>query len=264
MKKFCKIKFLGSGEPMAIKQFNTCFAFVDENNDCFLVDSGGGKAILERIKSENIAITQIKNIFLTHSHTDHILGALWLIRKIASVKEEYECNFYMSESVYNDFMTLCNICVLGHMKKAQNHIKFNIVNHLDTIQIGNNKITFFDTYTKKTPQLGCKIETEGVKIGFCGDIPLEKDNFTFLKNVDILIHEALCDSNSDEKYNVYNRGHVTSKDAGKTAQELNAKKLILIHKADDYINNDILKVDAMREYSGIVVTAEDGSDIKIN
>ena len=41
MKNFCQIKFIGTGEPMTIKQFNTCFALLDKNNECFLIDAGG-------------------------------------------------------------------------------------------------------------------------------------------------------------------------------------------------------------------------------
>lgn len=263
MKNFCQIKFIGTGEPMTIKQFNTCFALLDKNNECFLIDAGGGNGILKRLIDEKIDITQIKNVFLTHSHTDHILGALWLIRKIASLKVEYKCVFYMSKAVYDDFMALCNICVSGHMKKAEQRIEFRIVEHLENVMIGKNKVTFFDTYTKKVPQFACKIESNNKTIGFCGDIPLERENYKILENVDILIHEALCDSENGLKYNVYNRGHVTAKDAGKVAKELKVKKLILIHKADEYIKNNILKEDASKEFDGEIITANDSTIIEI-
>lgn len=264
MSKFKEIKFLGNGEPMTTMQFNTCFAFVDENKEYFLIDTGGGNGILKRFKDENIDIKQIKNIFITHSHTDHILGALWIIRKIANIKEEYNCNFYMSESVYKDLINLCNICISKHMEKAQKHITFKIVSHLQKVKIGDNIITFFDTFTQKTPQLACKIENGEKTIGFCGDIPLERDNFSLLNNIDILMHEALCDSKSAEKFNVYNRGHVTSKDAARTAKETNSKKLVLIHKADAYIRNNILKDDAKTEFDGEIEIPEDGTIIKLN
>lgn len=259
MSEFKKIIFLGTGSAMAEKAFNTCIAFLDENNDCFLIDAGGGNSIFYHLKKANIEITQLNNIFITHNHTDHILGILWIMRKFASIKNDFICDFYLPESVYNDLMQLSNITISkGQLNKALEHIKFNIIHDSETFNIGKNKVTFFNTLYEKTTQFGCKIESNNLKIGFCGDVPLLQENFSKLKEVDILIHEALCDSINAEKYKVYKKGHSTAKDAGKIAKEIKAKKLILIHKDDEYINNSSLYKDAISEFDGDVIIPEDG------
>ena len=259
MRRLKQMIFLGTGDAMAYKAFNTSICFIDENNDCFLIDAGGGNTIFHQLNKSGIDIEQIKNIFITHNHTDHILGFLWIIRKFASYKNEFICDFYLADSVYKDLMQLCDITISkGQLKKALEHINFHIVNNLDTINFGDIKVTFFDTLYEKTTQYGCKIEDERLKIGICGDVPLLKENFSLLENVDILVHEALCDSKNSEKYKVYKKGHSTAKDAGKIAHEISAKSLFLIHKSDDFINNNALYEDVITEFEGKIIVPEDG------
>ena len=259
MKKLKKMIFLGTGEAMAYKAFNTSICFVDECDECFLIDAGGGNGIFYHLEKSDIDIKQIKNIFITHNHTDHILGFLWIIRKFASIKDEFVCDFYVPDSVHKDLMQLCNITISkGQLKKAFEHINFHIVNNMESFCLGDVNIIFFDTLYEKTTQFGCKIETGELKIGICGDVPLLKENFKVMESVDILVHEALCDSKDSEKHKVYKKSHSTAKDAGRIACEISAKKLFLIHKADDYINKDSLYMDAITEFSGKVFVPEDG------
>jgi len=64
---------LGTGCAMVTECYNTCFALKNDD-DVFLVDAGGGNGILTQLKKADIAITDIHNMFVTHAHTDHILG----------------------------------------------------------------------------------------------------------------------------------------------------------------------------------------------
>lgn len=266
MRKIKKMVFVGTGSAMAYKAFNTSIAFVDDKDESFLIDAGGGNSIFNYLERANIEIVKIKNLFITHNHTDHILGVLWLIRKFATINnEQLICNFYMPDSVYTDLIKLCEITISkGQLKKGLEHIKFNIVHNLETINIGDLKITFFDTLYEKTTQFGCKIEDSELSIGFCGDVPLLKENFSLLENVDVLIHEALCDSKNAEKHKVYKKGHSTAKDAGKIANEISAKNLFLIHKSDDFINSNALFEDAVSEFDGKVIVPEDGYSLEFN
>ena len=90
-----------------------------------------------------------------------------------------------------------------------------------------------------------------------------KENFSILNNVDILIHEALCDSKNAEKHKVYKKGHSTAKDAAKIAKEISAKTLFLIHKSDEYINNPVLHNDALLEFEGKIIVPEDSDAFKL-
>lgn len=48
----------------------------------FLVDAGGGNGILKQLEDSNIKPADIVAMFISHTHTDHIMGAVWIIRVI--------------------------------------------------------------------------------------------------------------------------------------------------------------------------------------
>ena len=73
---------LGTGNATVTRCYNTCFA-LKQNNDFLLVDTGGGNGILTQLEKANIPYSAIHEIFVTHAHTDHILGIIWMIRIIA-------------------------------------------------------------------------------------------------------------------------------------------------------------------------------------
>lgn len=45
-----------------------------------MVDAGGGNRILEILKEKQIKINKIHYLFVNHSHTEHILGVIEMVR----------------------------------------------------------------------------------------------------------------------------------------------------------------------------------------
>ena len=78
-----KIHVLGTGNGGALECYNTCFA-IENDGKYLLVDGGGGNQILTQLKKANINITDIHDVFISHIHTDHILGLIWIIRTITA------------------------------------------------------------------------------------------------------------------------------------------------------------------------------------
>lgn len=106
-----KIIMLGTGSAMVTDCYNTCFLLKSEN-DCLLVDAGGGNGILSAIKKSGVAWNSIKTMFITHSHTDHILGAVWVIRQISALinSGKYDGNFniYCHDECVDSITAICN------------------------------------------------------------------------------------------------------------------------------------------------------------
>ena len=91
-----KITILGTGHGTAINCYNTCYT-LENNNEYFLVDAGGGNGILKQLSDVNIEIEKIKAMFISHTHTDHIMGAVWIIRLVGRkyLVEDYNIPFYI-------------------------------------------------------------------------------------------------------------------------------------------------------------------------
>ena len=75
---------LGTGNAMVTRCYNTCFV-LSSGEEYFLVDAGGGNGIFKQLEQAGVPFTGIREMFVTHAHTDHILGAIWVIRKIATL-----------------------------------------------------------------------------------------------------------------------------------------------------------------------------------
>lgn len=68
-----RITMLGVGAGGTRDLYNTCFLLSNEQGN-LLVDTGGSIELLKRLEQVDIDFKTINNIFISHSHTDHILG----------------------------------------------------------------------------------------------------------------------------------------------------------------------------------------------
>lgn len=78
-----KLTMLGTGHALVTECYNTCFV-LSENDRYFLVDGGGGSALLRQLKHAGIDWRKIKGVFVTHQHLDHITGIIWILRVVCS------------------------------------------------------------------------------------------------------------------------------------------------------------------------------------
>lgn len=232
---------LGTGNALVTECYNTCFILKNENG-YLLVDGGGGNEILSRLKKVNISFEDIRNIFVTHKHIDHILGIIWLIRMIchgfSSGKFKGEYNICAHEEVIRLIKEMSFNLLRG---KESNYIGKNLklieVKDKDEMNIIGQKFTFFDIHSNKAKQFGFTTDINGQKFTCCGDEPYNKTIKDYVTNADWLMHEAFCLDSEAEIFNPYEKQHSTVKDACEKAEALNVKNLILYHTEDKNINN---------------------------
>ena len=77
----------GTGNAQATRCYNTCFAIKD-GDEYFMVDAGGGNGILRILEDMDVDLCHIHNIFVTHEHTDHIMGIVWMVRMVAAAMKK--------------------------------------------------------------------------------------------------------------------------------------------------------------------------------
>lgn len=237
-----KIIMLGTGAGSAIKFYNACFA-LKKDSEYILIDGGGGINILEQLNKANIPMESIKNIFVTHNHIDHIIGVIWVIRKLTIMmifnNYDEEINIYASNVTIEAIRTISKL-TLNSKQSAylDNKIHLNVVNDREKVSILGENFTFYDICATKEKQYGFRLETSNDKIIVCnGDESLNEKNYDLVKGVDYLIHEAFClDSEKDIK-KPYEKGHRTAKDVCEIATKLNVKNLILYHISDEDVLN---------------------------
>lgn len=228
---------LGTGHATATKCYTTCFSLSDGKAH-FLIDSGGGNGILTNLEKCRISLEQIHHAFLSHKHTDHILGAIWLIRMVGHGinRGSYQgtLTIYAHKEVLLGLEAVCRFTLPSRLLPyLGERILFYPLEDGLTINILGRETTFFDTGSVKDIQYGCRITLHNQKVlTFLGDEPYREKSFPYASKVDYLMHEALCLYRDAERFSPYAIGHTTVKEACENAGKLQAKGVILHHTED--------------------------------
>ena len=255
---------LGTGHAMVTKCYNTCFA-IRHGDEYFLVDAGGGNGIMVQLEKAQIPYNNIRNMFVTHGHTDHVLGAIWVIRKIAALmnsgKYEGDFNIYCHDEVKEILQVFCKMMLTKKLLKTMDE-RINIIEVKDDYkkEIGGIKFNFFDIRSTKAKQFGfVAILPNGRKIVCLGDEPFNEENKKYMDKCDLLLSEAYCLYNDREVFKPYEKHHSTALDAGLLAENLGAKALLLYHTEDSNLEErkKHYREEAAVNFKGEIFVPED-------
>lgn len=236
-----KLTMLGTGNALVTDCYNTCFILQDAD-EYFMVDAGGGNGILRQLKRAGIDWKNVRNIFITHKHIDHLLGVIWMVRMICQhiKRNEYSGDAYIyghSEAI----QTLRSIAEMVLQKSEVSHLGKRL--HLITVEDGEEKeiigrrVRFFDIHSTKDKQFGFTVElSAGKKLTCCGDEPYHVSEKEYVEGSNWLLHEAFCLYSQADVFHPYEKHHSTVKDACQLAQELQVENLVLYHTEDKSLN----------------------------
>lgn len=248
-----RIIMLGTGHGTVMNSYNTCFLLENGKED-LLVDTGGGIQIVKNLQAVGYKLTDIHNIFISHCHTDHILGLLWIL-KIVSVdyisgKYKDKINIYCNSEVTEALKKLFEAVFPKNLLKAINdNVIIHTLHDNETLNIAGENITFFDTKAKGNLLYGFEtILNNGAKLVFLGDETCNPILYERLKNADYVMHEAFCLDSEKNIPHVVKEHHATVKSVCQTMNPFNIKSLILYHTEDSHKNKKELYTKEAKIY----------------
>lgn len=240
-----QITMLGTGNATVSQIYNTCFV-LQTPSTLMLVDAGGGNGILAQLKKIHVQISDIHHLFVTHAHTDHVLGVIWVIRMVAQCKG-YEglLHVYGNDKVIKVIKTIIDmILAKKQLAKVAERVVFHQLEDGDCFEVGDMKLECFDIQSTKEKQFGFRAELPSsdesdkpLVLACLGDEPYNEQNRRYIVGADWMMCEAFCLYADRDTFKPYEKCHSTALDAGKLAEELGVKNLILYHTEEKTLAN---------------------------
>ena len=240
-----QITMLGTGNATVSQIYNTCFV-LQTSSTLMLVDAGGGNGILSQLKKVNVQISDIHHLFVTHAHTDHVLGVIWVIRMVAQCKG-YEglLHVYGNDKVMKVIKTIIDmILAKKQLAKVAERVVFHQLEDGERFEVGDMKLECFDIQSTKEKQFGFRAELPSsdesgkpLVLACLGDEPYNELNRRYIVGADWMMCEAFCLYADRDMFKPYEKCHSTALDAGKLAEELGVKNLILYHTEEKTLAN---------------------------
>ncbi len=246
-----KITMLGTGHGFVHELYNTCFII----NDNFLIDTGGSADVVKNLKLSGISLSSIHDIFISHTHTDHLLGLFWILKRLTGMYKDGKysgklnvyCNDEVAVAINNIYTYLYPSTNIELINEYMNVV---VVNDGEELVINNQKYKFIDLKASKNKLYGFETTFDnGKTLVFLGDETLKPELYDIVKDKDYVMHEAFCLDADKEIFKPYEKKHSTVKYVCEHLNGLNIKNLILFHTEETHAKDkDVLYEKEAKEY----------------
>ena len=262
-----EIIILGTGNAMVTRCYNTCFIVRSKSGSMMLVDAGGGNGILSQLQKAGVGCEEIDDLFITHAHTDHILGVIWLMRMALQYQKPQQLKIHSHKKVLDliDYIARQTL-----PQKQVDRIGVNVVycefGDGDSFQAGDMQVQCFDIHSTKEKQFGFTVTfANGKRLACLGDEPYCELNEPYVKGADWMMSEAFCLYADRERFQPYKKHHSTALDAARLAKTLGVPNLILYHSEDKTLDTrkERYTAEAQSVYDGQVFVPYDLERIAI-
>jgi len=264
-----KVTLLGTGTPQPIMERFGASILVHAGSETLLFDAGRG--CLQRLRQLKVSYDKINALFLTHLHSDHIVGLPdlwltgWLISKRATPLKVFgpTGTDNMIEHLQKAFVYDIKIRIEDDKapedgsKLLATEIQQGVVYEKNGVKV----IAFLVDHYPVVPAFGYRIEYDGHSVVLSGDTRYSENLIKYARGTDLLIHEVAIApdtlSKSDSRYNILAH-HTTPEQTSKIFNEVKPKLAAYSHIVKIYGMNEqeILKRTKVN-YSGPLILGED-------
>ena len=264
-----KVTLLGTGTPQPLMERFGPSILVQAGSEILLFDAGRG--CLQRLRQLKLEYDKINALFLTHLHSDHIVGLPdlwltgWIITKRATPLKVFgpTGTNKMVEYLQKAFAYDINIRIEDD-KAPQEGSELSVTEIQQGVIYEKNgvKVIAFEVdHGVIKPAFGYRVEYNGHSVVLSGDTKYSENLIRFAKGTDLLIHEVVIApdtlSKADPKYNILAH-HTTPAQAANVFNKVKPKLAAYSHivKLYGHTEQEILNI-TKADYSGRIIMGED-------
>jgi ribonuclease Z len=266
-----KVTLLGTGCPPAVMNRFGPSLLVEAGGQKFLFDAGRGA--LQRLNQVNVMWRNVQGVFLTHLHSDHVVGFpdLWLTgwltpgrdvplqvwgprgtkNMMSHLEQAYEYDIRIR--LYDDRASPDGVVILAE------DIAEGFVYEKSGV-----KITAFEVdHTPVKPAFGYRVDYGGRSVVLSGDTRVSENLIRHAQGVDLLIHEVAAPETFQragvppERATSVVAHHVTPEQAGEVFSRTKPKLAVYSHIVLPTATEQDLIPPTRKTYAGPLEVGED-------
>lgn len=267
-----KVTLLGTGCPTPVMERFGPSTLVEAAGQKFVFDAGRGA--IQRLRQVNVRWQDIDGVFITHLHSDHVVGFpdLWLTGWLVGTGRNRPLRVWGPAGTKK---------LISHLEQA---FEFDIHTRLENNRVkpdgvvivatdindgvvhenGGVKITAFEVnHAPVKPAFGYRIDAAGRSVVLSGDTRFCENLIRHATGADLLIHEVVAPESlrragvPPERIDAVIEHHTTPGQAGKVFERVKPRLAVYSHIVMPSATADELIAPARTVYSGPLEIGED-------
>ena len=266
-----RVTLLGTGTPAPVMNRFGPSILVEAGGQKFLFDAGRGA--LQRLVQSKINWRDVNGVFLTHLHSDHVVGFadLWLTGWLISHRDT-------PLLVWGPKGTTKMMSLLAQayeydvgIRQADEHaspegavIRASDIAEGFAYEKNGVKIIAFDVdHAPVQPAFGYRISYAGRSVVLSGDTRVSQNLIRHAEGVDLLIHEVVAPETyrrtdeSPERVKIIIAHHTTAEQAGEVFARVKPRLAVYSHIGRPSATEQDLIPPTRKSYAGPVEVGED-------
>lgn len=267
-----RVTLLGTGAPVPVLNRFGPSILVEAGGRKFLIDAGRGS--LQRLSQLGVRWQEVDGVFLTHLHSDHVVGFpdLWLTGWLVGTGRDRPLRVWGPSGTKE---------MIAHLEKA---FAFDIrirqeddraapegvrvvvgeVREGVILDEGGLKITAFEVdHAPVAPAFGYRVDYAGRSVVFSGDTRASENLVRYARGADLLVHEVVAPESfariglPEARIRSVVAHHTTPEQAGEVFDKARPRLAVYSHIAQPGATESELIPPTRKMYSGRVELGED-------
>ena len=265
------LRLLGTGGAANAERHQACLLLTwgdDSQGGRVLLDTGNGMDVVRQILASGFAPDQVRDIFVSHQHVDHVGGLepLLLWSAIQSLRQRGRApteptRVYAEPRIIGDIRVLLDAVASAVPRLLGDSLQLvPMVDGAVAPLRGGARLTTFlvDHLPVEGGAMGCVVELDGVRLAYSGDTRPVPRLIEVAQGVDVLIHEA--GGLDEHRVEVHRLGHSTADDVGRAARAAAVGRLVLTHIPNEALVEP-MRAEAAAAFGGPVGLATDLTEL---
>jgi ribonuclease Z len=249
-----RVTLLGTGDPLNWERAQTSLAVPLEGGETLLVDASSGTVLLGRLEAAGIPLQNVRHLFVSHAHFDHVGGLAPLLVAMTPLPEAY-IDVHATPETLEALKELLALTIPGVESWLGGRLTWREIAPGEVVRVNDAEITPFRT-DHDVPCVGFRVGLGGSIMVYTADTRPYPALVENAREAELLIHEAYGPEDDAERAHAI--GHSTASEAGRAARAAGVRRLVLTHfRASRFVAPKELAAEAASTFGNPVEAAVD-------